>query len=167
MSLDHDFLLLDRQIDGEPPRAGIFHDSRAIQLHDDLVRYLGDTLAWIPTFNPSTQQSQRGLNMWGITVIERAGADCAERVFRTWAQLLACGPSVLQLTGCYGWGQQIADPVSAEIPQRNFDSQQLEGGYDALEFDRQAVVSTLQQLADYAALVRDSNGRLYLYHCGV
>ncbi|QDU27586.1 hypothetical protein ETAA8_26740 [Anatilimnocola aggregata] len=170
MSLDHDFLLLDCEVDGEPSATGhcFFHDPRAIHLHDDLVRYLSDTLAWIPTFNPALQSRQVGLNMWGMTIIEYEGAEIAERVFGAWSKLFACGPSTLQLTGCFGWGPEQNAPMNPEAKLTAvYDSLQLEGGYEPLHLARDPIVSVLQQLANYAAQVRAANGRLYIYHFGV
>src|SRR5262249_17099501 len=84
ISLNHDFLLLDRETDGEWELTQFIHDTRAIHLHDDLVRYMGDTLAWVPTYNPVRQERHHGLCMWGSTIIDVTGAGAAEQVFRAW-----------------------------------------------------------------------------------
>ena len=99
LGLNHDFLLLDRVRDGEWEQLRFIHDPRAIHLHDDFVRYMEDTLAWIPTTNPARGEPHRGLCMWGPTLIEAEGASVAERVFGGWAELLAAGPPRLGLTG--------------------------------------------------------------------
>ena len=61
MGLNHDFLLIDRDRDGEWELLQFIHHPRAIQLHDDFVRYMQDTLAWIPTTNPARGEPHRGL----------------------------------------------------------------------------------------------------------
>lgn len=162
MGLNHDFLLLDRDRDGEWELLKCIHnDPRAIHLHDDFVRYMQDTLAWIPTFNPARREAHRGLCMWGPTLIEAEGAAIAEQVFGGWAGLLAVGPSRLELTGGFSWAaDEDAPPAGERVTQ-------LEGGYDRLEFDRDEVVGVLRQLAGWCGQVRTSPGKLYVYHYGV
>lgn len=161
MSLDHDFLLLNRDTDGEWELLRFIHDQRAIHLHDDFVRYIADTLAWVPTVNPARGEPQKGLCMWGVTIIESDGAAIAERVFGAWAELLAIGPSLLSLTG--GFIQAASDSMLVTGERVT----QLEGGYDCLEFNRDEVVGILRQLSEWCRQVRLGAGRLYLYHGGV
>jgi hypothetical protein len=162
MSLDHDFLLLDRETDGEWEVGRFLHAPRSVQLHDDLVRYMADTLAWVPTFNPARREPHKGLCMWGPTTIEAEGAAIAGRVFRAWADLFALGPPVLVLTGNFSWVAEGEAPHS-EAEQVT----PLEGGYDRLEFDREVVVGVLRRLAEDCERVRLAGGRLYLFHHGV
>lgn len=152
MSLDHDFILLDRTVDGEWEPTRFIHHPLAIHLHDDLIRYILDTLKWIPTHNPSTNHSYYGLNMWGPTLIEQNGAAAGERVFRAWARLFEIGPSTLELTGGYTW----------------LDGQPEESGqYARLQYSRDETVPLFDTLADYCSEVQKANGRLYVYHGGV
>lgn len=162
MGLQHNFLLLDCDGDGEWELSRFYHDPRAVHLHDDLVRYMGDTLEWIPTVNPARQEPHRGLCMWGPTLIVVEGAEVAERVFGLWAELFAVGPPVLTLTGNYSWVEPDDDPTQSTV---RFT--QLEGGYDRLEFDRDEVVGVLRQVAAWCGQVRLGGGRLYLNHFGV
>lgn len=152
MSLDHDFVLLDRVLDGEWALNRFVHHPRAIHLHDNLVRYMLDTLNWIPTHNPATNDPCSGLNLWGPTLIERNGAVVGEKVFRAWSRLLESGPSTLELTGSYLW----LDEESKES-----------GHYERLQFSRDDIVPVLDTLAGYCAEVQMANGRLYIYHGGV
>jgi hypothetical protein len=161
VGLNHDFLLLDRERDGEWELMRFIHDPRAVHLHDDLVRYIQDTLAWIPTINPARGEPHRGLCMWGPTLIEVEGAVIAGRVFGGWAELFAIGPPVLALTGGFSWA------ASDDAPPVGERATQLEGGYDHLQFNRDEVVSVLRQLTGWCEQVRSGTGRLYLYHCGV
>ncbi len=157
----HDFLLLDLDSDGEWELVRFHYDPRAVHLHDDLVRYMGDTLEWIPTVNPARREPHRGLCMWGPTLIVAEGAAVAERVFALWAELFSVGPPVLTLTGSYSWVESDDAPTAAERVT------QLEGGYDRLEFDRDEVVGVLRQLVGWCGQVRSGGGRLYLCHFGV
>ena len=161
MSLNHHFLLVDRARDGEWEPLRFIHDPRAVHLHDDFVRYIQDTLGWIPTTNPARAEPHHGLCMWGPTLIEVEGAGIAERVFVGWAELLAIGPPVLALTGGFTWAaKDDAPPIGERVTQ-------LEGGYHGLEFNRDEVVGVLRKLAGWCGQVRSGAGRLYLYHGGV
>jgi hypothetical protein len=161
VGLNHDFLLLDRDRDGEWELLRFIHDPRAIHLHDDFVRCIQDTLAWIPTTNPARGEPHRGLCMWGPTLIEAEGARVAERVFGGWAELLAAGPPRLVLTGEFSWAaEDDAPPTGDRVTQ-------LEGRYERLEFDRDEVIDVLRQLARWCAQVHSGAGKIYLYHGGV
>ena len=162
MALIHDFLLLDLQIDGEWEAHRFIHDPRVLHLHDDLVRYMEDTLAWIPTFNPTRKETQSGLCMWGPTIIGVEGAGVAERVFRAWADLFAVGPSILSLTGVYSWA--VEGDAAPPVGERG---SALQGGCDKLAFPRDEVVAVLRQMAEYAGRVQSAGDRLYLLHQGV
>lgn len=152
MSLNHDFILLDRTVDGEWELTRFIHDARAIHVHDDLIRYIFDTLKWIPTHNPGTNRPCYGLNMWGPTLIEQNGAAAGERVFRAWARLFEIGPSTLELTGGYTWLD--GEPEGS-------------GQYERLQYSRDETVSLFDTIANYCLEVQKANGRLYVYHDGV
>lgn len=160
--LNHDFLLLDCEIDGDWSTSRFAHDPRAIHLHDDLLRYMTDTLVWIPTYNPARREQHMGLCMWGVTAITADGASIAEQVFLAWANLFSLAPPQLRLTGSYG-GTLKSALSSADCERVSI----LEGGYAQLVFDRDQVVETLQALARYAGEVLRAKGRLYLLHEGI
>lgn len=112
----------------------------------DLIRYMNDTLNWIPAYNPATSQPCSGLNMWGVTLIEQDGAATGESVFRAWARLLQNGPAIIQLTGAYS---------------------EDTGSYEQLRYSRDDTVRVLNTLAEYCVQVKVANGLLYIYHGGV
>ena len=66
MSLDHRFILV-KAAEYKPEE--YFHFVGAPEgsrLHDDLVRYVGDSLQWIPTVNPARRnECGYGLNLYG------------------------------------------------------------------------------------------------------
>jgi hypothetical protein len=146
MSLDHDFLLLDCIIDRDVDLSQFVNDSRALKLHDDVVRYMTDTLVWIPCFNPSRWEKCDGLNMWGVTLIREDGASIAQSIFRSWANLFASGPEVLNLQG-------------------NFDLEKER--HDRFKLSRDDCVDTLNQIAGYLTQVQESKGNLTVLHFGV
>ncbi len=128
------------------------NDPRSIRLEDDLVRYIADTLVWIQTHNPAKNESHRGLCFWGPTVIHTEGAADAADIFTQWANLFACGPKNLILTG--GWTSIEGEPAN-------------EGTYEALSLDRDDVVSKLRQIADFAKQIIESKGEYFILHSGV
>ncbi|MFP5285640.1 MAG: hypothetical protein ACLGI9_07875, partial [Thermoanaerobaculia bacterium] len=72
MSLNHDFLLRDRSVH---PETDYSRSGKAILLHDDFLRYISDSLKWIPTENPARKgEPGMGLNFWGPTSIPHRGA---------------------------------------------------------------------------------------------
>src|SRR5579884_402819 len=72
---------------------------------DDPLRYLEDTLSWIPTINPAVPGLPvgRGLNWYGPTIINHTGGDLFRHVCASWAHLFSRGPERLTLRGAYGW----------------------------------------------------------------
>jgi len=162
MGLNHKFLLVDREIDGEWELTRFVHDPRWTLMHDDLVRYMLDTLAWIPTFNPSRRERMSGLCMWGPTIIDEQGAAIAARVFQSWADLFAAGPSAPILTGGYTWivDQDLPGPGTGTLSEPV-------GRYEKFSIDRDEVVGVLHRLAHCSMQVQSAAGRLYLLHHGV
>lgn len=146
MSLDHDFLLVDRDADGDGDLSRFINDPRSLHLHDDIVRYMYDTLLWIPCYNPSRRESCMGFNMWGETILEQPGALIAHHIFLSWANLFAMGPAEIELQG-------------------NFDLD-LER-HQRFTLHRDECNATLRELAEYALKIHHAQGKLFLYHFGV
>ena len=150
--LYHDFLLLSRSEHLFSDYMRFINDPRAVHLHDDLVGYMLDTLAWVSAHNPSTDQACQGLCRHGPTVIDAGGAPAAARIFAAWADLLGSGPAVLRLTGEWSWRGEGPSP---------------QDGYEQVEFERDEVVGALRRLAAYAQQVAGSSGDLYILHSGI
>src|SRR3712207_6567195 len=100
--LNHEFLLVSRKEHEYSEYMNFINDPSAIEIHDDLLGYIADTLKWIPTYNPAKSEKCAGLCWYGPTVIQSEGARIAAQIFRAWAELLSCGPRELQLTGSWG-----------------------------------------------------------------
>lgn len=150
--LNHDFFLLESSsrslVDLSNP-AGILAELR---LSDDLICYMADTLAWIPSMNPSTNQPGHGLCQFGVTIIDQAGARVASRIFSLWASVFALGPETLCLTGLWTLDGSRSD---------------ARGNYARFSLDRNQVTQTLRQLSDVACRVADSDGDYYILHHGI
>jgi hypothetical protein len=148
----HDFLLLSLAEHPFTSYGKFVNDPRAVRLHDDLISYFWDTLAWLPSYNPARRDPTTGLCRWGPTIISTDGAAAACRIFAAWADLLNAGPSVLHLTGDWTY-------IAGQPPN--------EGEYERLEFDREETVARLRLLAHYADEVAASGHDLYILHLGV
>ena len=152
MSLNHDFLLLDRSTDPVESYGHHIHSSEALLLHDDLIHYMLDALAWVPTENPATQGDGNGmgLNLYGPTVISQRGARKFQEVCSAMAMLFAAGPKTLKLRGLYSWDGD--DPAS--------------GGYERLSVGRDEVVGKRSNLASWTETAGSSPGA-YVLHLGI
>jgi hypothetical protein len=122
-----------------------------VEVPDDVLCYLGDTLAWIPAHNPALDAPCVGLCMHGPTVIRAEGARVAAAIFAAWERLLALGPDRLDLTGPYG--------------APHGDSRR--GAYQRLHLERGVVCALLGGLARRAEEVATGGGHLYLLHLGI
>ena len=70
-----------------------------VEIHDVLIRYMNDTLRWIPARDPRRGEPCAGLDLYGPTCIHTEGARVARAVFSAWAALYVLGPEMLDLTG--------------------------------------------------------------------
>lgn len=151
MSLNHDFLLRDRAVHPETGYSRPLPSESVVLLHDEVLRYISDSLKWIPTENPALKgEPGMGLNFYGPTTITQRGAGQASSVFSAWASLLALGPPTLHLRGL--WSFVEGEPQS--------------GAYDVLELDRDELVAKLRQVAEWAQSVA-VNPDLYVLHLGI
>ena len=151
MSLNHDFVLLDRSKDSPESYGRHHHSSEALLLHDDLVHYMLDALSWIPTENPATGDGNgMGLNLYGPTVITQRGARKLQEVCSALALLFASGPETLDLRGSYGWVGD--DPAS--------------GSYQRVSVARDELVGKLSKLASWGEAVVNSPSA-YVLHLGI
>jgi hypothetical protein len=97
----HDFFLVDRQEFDYWNYSHFHNDEQAVRVHDDLIRYMGDSLEWISCHVPMTLpnlKEVKGLHYYGPTIIKQEGAEEACNVFRIWAELFSRAPQTLQLT---------------------------------------------------------------------
>jgi hypothetical protein len=158
--LKHDFLLLSKAMypysiysSMKLMDEGLYHSPKAIHLYDDLLYYMGDMLKWIPSHLPHRRMKKfKGLDYCGLTIINEDGAPIAHQVFQNWKLLLACGPERLKLTGPPTW--RTEDPIGTMKWQK-------------LVFDRDEVVSQLEQLTDALEQVRQGQGNQYILHLGL
>ncbi|MEM6256372.1 MAG: hypothetical protein AAF821_25955 [Cyanobacteria bacterium P01_D01_bin.156] len=149
--LNHDFLLLSRQDYSESDYNSLINDPRAMQIHDDVVRYIGDSLTWIPTYNPAKKQEGFGLCLYGPTVIRMKGSAQASAIFSAWTNLFLLGTPSLTLTGAW-----------TEI-----EGKSETGNYEKIILQRDELVDKLQTIGKYAKQVEESNDNYFLLHLGI
>jgi hypothetical protein len=149
--LFHDFLLLSK---AEYPYRGfgtLYNSPEALRIHDDHLRYLYDSLLWIPCHNPAIKMREHmGLNLYGETIIKKKGAAVAGKVFQAWAELFLCGPEIIELTGNY-----------------TVEAEESEGDYEKLKINRDGFVETLETLTAYCKEVILSDDNKFILHMGI
>ncbi|MDB9513015.1 Coagulation factor 5/8 type-like protein [Kamptonema animale CS-326] len=154
MSLDHDFLLLPEGKVNYRDYTKYFRNPSAVKLHDDFIHYVNDTLKWVSTLNPDHPKEWQGygLNLYGVTIINKQGAEVFHHVVESWAKLFSKAPAKLQLRG--HWISDIDDEGVESEPY-----------YEQLEFDRDMVVKNLITLATYAD--KTCGGDFFILHLGI
>ena len=150
MSLKHDFLLIEKQHLLNDGYMNHYHSSKALHLHDDFISYIYDSLEWIPAFNPSTNEFQKGINRWGITVFEVEGAKKIRSIFSSWSALFSEGPEILNLEGEWTYYEESTDEYGDE------------GKYDRLILLRNEIVETLLEISSWANQIIESDGEFYI-----
>lgn len=167
MALVHDFILLNTADAPYPDYMKYIESGRFdVSIDDDLIWYVIDFLNWIPTVNPAHKptESLSGLNLYGVTVIDIAGAEQAIKVFMAIASLFACGSGEkIRLTGAFSY--QLADSYADEPGVERIVAGSAR--YTSMQLNRQDVISKFELLAELCRKVRDSEGQHYLLHLGV
>ncbi len=129
----------------------IFENNKCVNIQDDHLRYMNDTLLWIPTYNYWKKEISHGLNLHGETVIQKNGAFVAHKVFTNWSNLFRCGTRTFEITGNYTF---IVDN-----PEQGF--------YEMLNINRDEFVETLETLAFYCEEVIKSDDQKFIWHFGI
>ena len=151
--LNHDFLLLSIRENSYTYYMRWINNPLAVQIHDDVMDYIQDTLNWVTCYNPAKKMMKHsGLNFCGPTIIKSDGAVVTTKIFTAWANLLSNGPKEIKLTGPYGW-------IEGESKET--------GSYSAIKVDRDEVVERFKKLADFSKQVVDSEDELFILHLGI
>ncbi len=120
----------------------------AVEIHDDLIRYMYDTLKWVPTYNTANRKFDFFINLYGITLIDKRNAVWIKNIFNAWASLFSYAPEHFELTGGY---------YTIEGKE--------EGGYEIIKVDRNEIVITLKKIASFAERTMESN--MLILHNGI
>lgn len=139
----HEFVLADETTFPRSDYLRLIHSPSAIRIADDLIRYMGDSLDWVRTYNPATRSGSHGLNYFGPTVIEATEAAHFRRIFVVWAALFRNAPSRFILRG---WWSPSSE------------------SYERIEITRASVVELLDSVGALADRLVPGK---YLLHFGV
>ncbi|WP_459500063.1 coproporphyrinogen III oxidase [Bacillus sp. C1] len=160
MALQHEFVFVPNE-QGElgvedfswNDSAFFYKDGTIIEdcviLHDEIIMYISDFLYGIPTYNPSKREKGFGLHYYGITKIEKEGAEMAGKLFRSLIGLFSLAPENIKLTGSFQW-------------TNGYDT---DGEYERLMFDRDILCEKLESLVRLLHKVEEGKG--YILHFGV
>src|SRR5947209_6651768 len=161
MPMNHDFWLFREGERAYTDYGNLLPRSDApVSINDEALRYFFDTLTWIPTFNPAKNEWGNGLNWWGPTVIDQTGGDLFHRIFTSWAQIFACGPTHIQLLGSFSWQWPYDEPGHL-VSEDELDTM---GSYTQLEVDRDSLVQQLTTLAQFGG--QAATGKFFILHLG-
>jgi len=117
-----------------------------------VIQYIYDTLRWIPSINPARNCERGfGLNNYGITLIDKEGAEVILKIAKAWADLFSNGPSILRLTGNYGC---ITNDKGIE-----------EGNYEIIEVNRDELVESFRKLQLFSEKVMLN--QFFIIHHGI
>ncbi|MBW4497909.1 MAG: Coagulation factor 5/8 type-like protein [Oscillatoria princeps RMCB-10] len=124
-----------------------------VEIHDDLIRYINDTLLWVPCTHLSglKKKMSYGLMLYGDTIIKQEGAEIFGHVIESWANLFSKAPSKFELTG----------GVMVQSDRRLTDPME----FYKIEIERDVVVENLRTLANYAK--QAAAGDYFILHIGI
>jgi hypothetical protein len=110
MSLTHEFFLFSRDFDLND-RYEWYTNHRytwaeKTNVSDETIQYLTDFLNWLPSYNPETRESHKGLNYYGITVIKKPGAEKLIKILDKWLKLIEEAPTTFSLRGDTVWKEE-------------------------------------------------------------
>ncbi|MHC4170158.1 MAG: hypothetical protein ACYSWQ_24695 [Planctomycetota bacterium] len=149
--LNHDFLVIETgtfSLDDYEK----YQSSDRVELHDDFLRYIGDSISWFQSYNPCLEEECVGLCWYGPTIIQFENIEKVKFVFQSWLSLLSLGPETLRLRGAYTWTE--GEPESS-------------GAYEELEYRKSEIVDKMEELVSFCTTIQESNGAKCLLHLGI
>lgn len=154
MSLEHEFFLVPNSVSYQELIRGseinpVIIDS--INVPDDLIQYIADSLNWIPCKNPAISMTKEdtGMNYYGVTLFDQTSAAILKSIITAWHSLFINSPEKLELTGEFEYSS----------------NKKVLGGRERLVFSRNDVLELLKRLLSMIERLEEEN--LYLYHLGI
>ncbi|WP_373533687.1 hypothetical protein [Microcoleus sp.] len=153
MGLEHRFFCLR---EGEVSYAkcmNYYEKKFEVSIHDDIMRYMNDTLMWIPCTHLSLpyKNKTKGLALYGTTIIHQEGGEMFYHVISSWYRLFSKAPERFQL---YGGIIIEADRTFSSPPKVH-----------NIEVERDLLLEKLQILLNYANQVIE--GEFFILHLGI
>ncbi|AQU79551.1 hypothetical protein AJGP001_09900 [Planococcus faecalis] len=154
MSLEHEFSLVTKTVaykDLMRRNEKNLDIIDSIDIPDDLIQYIADSLNWIPCKNPaiSMTREETGINYYGVTLFDQTSAATMKSIFSAWHSLFTNSPEKLELTGEFVLSSK----------------KNILGTHERLIFSRDDVLELLERLL--SMIERLDEGNLYLYHLGI
>jgi hypothetical protein len=154
MSLIHEFYLIPNTIniiDFWMHRENNKSVIDSVEIDDDLIQYIFDSLEWIPSKNPAIpgNPNGQGLNYHGVTLLDQNSSITLERVFSSWRNLFINAPTKIELTGQFVYEE----------------NEEILGEYEKLVFNRDEVIKRFEKIISMSLQLAE--GECYVYHCGI
>ncbi|AQU78888.1 MULTISPECIES: hypothetical protein [Planococcus] len=154
MSLEHEFFLVPNTV--AYPELMKCNEQNidiidSIDIPDDLIQYIADSLNWIPCKNPAISMTKEniGINYYGVTLFDQTSAATMKSIFTAWLSLFTNSLEKLELTGEFV----------------HSSNKKVLGGRERLVFCRNDVLELLKRLLSMIERLEEEN--LYLYHLGI
>lgn len=153
MALEHRFFCLKEGEVSYAEYMNYFQVEFEVSIHDDIMRYINDTLMWIPCTHllVTHKKKTHGLMLHGDTVINREGGEMFYHVIDSWFRLFSKAPERFQL---YGGIIIEADRTVSSPPKVH-----------NIEVERDLLLQKLQILRNYANQVIE--GEFFILHLGI
>ncbi|RNB92507.1 coagulation factor 5/8 type-like protein [Brevibacillus fluminis] len=155
MSLTHEFFLISNDFDlnyrYEWYRTNRYTWDEKSEVSDDIIQYMMDFLNWLPSYNPETKESDKGLNYYGVTVINKPGAEKLIKILGKWLKLIEEAPDTFSIRGDIVWKEEENEEGYWEQTRNRMK--------------RETMQSELENLIGLA--VKASNNNQFIIHFGI
>ncbi|MBE1557135.1 hypothetical protein [Sporosarcina limicola] len=123
----------------------------SIEIHDDLIQYIYDSLEWIHSKNPGLRGTTngQGINYHGVTLFDKQSSVDLLNIFSSWRDLIKNAPATFELTGKFFYDEE--GKIGRE--------------HEKLVFNRDEVIKLFEKMILMSRQLDEGN--LYLYHCGI
>ena len=149
--LNHDFLVIESgtfSLDNYEE----YQKSDHVEIHDDLLGYFADSISWVSSYNPCTEEEVSGLCWYGPTVIPPVSVEKFGKIITGWLLIISEAPDIVALKG--GWCWIEGQPSET-------------GSYEKLSFSKNELVNKLSKLVSYCEAVKESGCKKCLLHIGI
>lgn len=155
MSLDHHFAVIPKGNDDYfipfcEAHYQKFAKIEFIAIHDDIIRYIADSLEWVQAFHPVQNCLMNNLCYYGFTLWDNCQVGHFKSVIIAWRELFKNAPDKFVLIG--DWTTIVGDNDSGE--------------YAKIKVHRDELLSKLNILINYCILVENDKD-LVLVHNGI
>lgn len=148
----HDFWLLDDKQPYSSYKDYLSRKDAPVRIEDDLLRYFGDYLVWIPTVTPIGKVTF-GFDYHGPTIVNKNGAKVFSEILGVLRSLYRLGPKEIIFTGSFGSQlDENEEPIGS-------------GDYEKYIVSRDKLCEVLSRLYEFGQHV--SNDSHYILHLGI